>query len=193
MTCQDVLDAPPRMFAEVSACSLHSQLRPAKRRVHRRGAFPKPARTDRPRGKRPSQCQDRHPCTGPRRGRRAPGLDPARKAEGSVPRHDPETSTARERRPERCRQRRHEGLTGPNQRRNTKGGAAYRQRRTPLPRRDHQNHAAKSSLKGPACRRIPADLNRRRHTRIAFSGRCRPEPVSRSNHSSVLVCSGNSK
>ena len=30
-TCQDVLDAPPHMFAEVSAGALHSQLRPAMR------------------------------------------------------------------------------------------------------------------------------------------------------------------
>ena len=82
MTCQDVLDAPPYMCAEVSARKLHSQMRPAKRRVHRWGAIPKPARTDRPRDKRPSQCQDRHPRTGPRRGLRAPGRDLVRKAEG---------------------------------------------------------------------------------------------------------------
>ena len=139
--------------------------------LHRRSAIAKPARTDRPRRKEPSQRQDRHPRAGPRRGRRAPGRDPARKAEGPAPRHRPETPTARERRLERRRQRRRKKLKCTQQKAANEGPGGLSSMQHARARRDHPTCTAKSSLKSAANRRNPALLENRRQARtLATSG-----------------------
>ena len=127
--------------------------------LHRRGALAKPARTDWPRGKRPSQRQDRRPRTGRRRGRRVSGGDPARQAEGPAPRHVRETP-ARRRTPTGTtsstpikKAEKHPAKGG---KRKGPGGLSSTPHTSRARRRDHPTCAAKSSLKSAANRRNPA-------------------------------------